>query len=221
MLVEPARARSGSEQVEFVSLAREGASLVVIKRSRFIGSAYPAFSTSEALAHIEAIRSKHRDAAHHAYAYVISKETTEERASDDGEPRGTAGYPILEVIRKKNLRNVVCVVTRYFGGILLGASGLFRAYAQAATMALEDGGVATYRPYTLMEVTVDYSNAGKVGRELELCGCKIGERSFGDAVTYRVYVPQDRKTLVVERLRSVTSGNAAVNEMGHCYLKHP
>ena len=123
--------------MEFLSPAKEASAEYIVKRSRFIGTVSPAFSESEAEAFVSSIRAKYPDATHNVYAYSVGSGTPLDRLSDDGEPRGTAGYPVLDVIHKRGLKNVVCVVTRYFGGTQLGAGGLLRAYGKTANLALE------------------------------------------------------------------------------------
>jgi uncharacterized YigZ family protein len=194
--------------MEFMCPAKQASAEIEAKRSRFIGTVAPVFSAEEAEAYVAAIRRKHPGATHNAYAYSVGTGTPLERLSDDGEPRGTAGYPVLEVIKKRGIRNVACVVTRYFGGILLGAEGLLRAYGKAASAALDAGGVARYVYHNLLSVTLNYDQFGRLQRELEGRGTKILDTSYGERVGIRVYVaPEDLDSLVAH-VRDTTSGKA-------------
>ena len=125
--------------IEYKTLAKAGSDEIIIEKSRFIGYCAPVSSEEEALEFIEKIKKKHYDATHNVFAYVVGLDNNIQRYNDDGEPSGTAGVPILEVIKKEDLRNVVIVVTRYFGGIKLGTGGLIRAYTKGAKIALDAG----------------------------------------------------------------------------------
>ena len=118
----------------------------IIKKSRFIGAAYPVQTVEEALSLLETIRKRYWDATHNCYAYIIGENGEQKRFSDDGEPQGTAGMPMLDVLQKKDVTNLLVVVTRYFGGTLLGAGGLVRAYAGAAGAAVDAAGVTVMTP---------------------------------------------------------------------------
>ena len=121
---------------EYLTLGSTGSDMVVIRRSKFIGVAGPATDEAMALSLLESVKSEHKQATHHVYAYQIGENNQLQRFSDDGEPSGTAGMPVLEVIKQMDLRNVVVVVTRYFGGTLLGAGGLVRAYTEGAKIGI-------------------------------------------------------------------------------------
>ena len=150
------------------------------KRSRFIGRVSPAFSPEEADIHCP-VKAEHPTARHNV-CLLVGPGTPIERLSDDGEPRGTAGYPVLEVFKKRGVRNIVCVVTRYFGGILLGAGGLLRAYGQAASAALEAAGVATYAYHDILTTIIGYDQYGRAQRELEGRNITIQSVDFTDKV---------------------------------------
>lgn len=196
--------------MEHLCPARVGTAEHVAKRSRFIGSASPAFSSEEAEAFVGSIKEKHPLARHNVYAYSVGTGTPLERLSDDGEPRGTAGYPILEVIHKRELKNAVCVVTRYFGGILLGAGGLLRAYGKAASMALDDAGVARSVYHSLLRVKVTYDLFGRVQRELEGRGALFEDTDFGESVTIAAYVKAEDSEAISARVRDLSAGKAHV-----------
>ncbi len=196
--------------MEFLSPAREASAEYIVKRSKFIGTVSPAFSESDAENFVASIRAKYPDATHNVYAYSIGTGTPLDRLNDDGEPKGTAGYPILDVIHKRSLRNVVCVVTRYFGGTLLGAGGLLRAYGKTANLALDEAGVLKYTYHSLMRVRVEYDQFGRVQRELETRGCIVRDVSYGEAVQVEVYVKEEDTPLLSRRLTDLTSGKALI-----------
>ena len=144
------------------TILQEGQDEIVEKKSRFIGYAVPVSSEEEAYAFVEKIRKQHYDARHNCYAFAIGSENTLLRFSDDGEPQGTAGKPILEVITGNAVVNICIVVTRYFGGTLLGTGGLVRAYTEAAKLALSDAGIHKMQLMKLVKITTNYNDSGKV-----------------------------------------------------------
>ncbi len=157
------------------------------KKSVFIGYISPVSCEQDAKDFIADIKKMHADATHNVYAYIL--EGTEiARFSDDGEPQGTAGMPVLEVIKREELCGVVIVVTRYFGGILLGAGGLVRAYAKAAKMAIDAAGICEFRPFTEFSLTVDYSHYEKIKKELDARGIKQDSCDFGEKVSFTLAV---------------------------------
>lgn len=159
------------------------------KRSVFIGYAKPVSSEEEARAYIKQIKAKHHDARHNCSAYLLRDGYM--RYSDDGEPQGTAGMPILEVIKKSGLVDVVVVVTRYFGGILLGAGGLVRAYSAAAAGAIAEAPKADYQTCTLFEITVEYPMYDKLTRHLSNYGVRVTDTLYGESITLDGVIPSD------------------------------
>ena len=143
------------------TIYKEGAGEIVEKKSRFIAEAYPVAGEEEAFAHLEEVKKRYWDARHHCWAYVTGRNPGQERMSDDGEPAGTAGKPILEVIRGRELTDIFIVVTRYFGGTLLGTGGLVRAYTSAAAEALAHTEIITRIHGLKLKVTTDYTGLGK------------------------------------------------------------
>lgn len=204
--------------MEFIVPSKQAKAELIIKKSRFIGHVFPAFSEEEAINHIESVKLQHPDATHNVYAYSVGVGSFAEKASDDGEPRGTAGYPVLEVIKKRNLQNVVCVVTRYFGGIKLGASGLVRAYSNAASSALDKAGVAVYRYHDLVKATVDYDRFGKVQRELETAMAVIHDTSFAEKVTIECFVLPELTQAIKSLIEDITAGQGVVTVSQGKYL---
>lgn len=154
----------------------------IVKRSRFIGYARPVTTVDEANAFIAEIKSKHWDATHNVYAYIL-RDGGVKRYSDDGEPQGTAGVPVLDVLEKENLVDVCVVVTRYFGGILLGGGGLVRAYSHSAKIAVDSAEVITMALCRDLQITCDYTFYGKLGTFLAAEGAVILDTLFTDSVT--------------------------------------
>lgn len=178
---------------------------LVEKRSRFLGHVWPVESEEEARARIEEIRKKHYDARHHCWCYRI-REGGVERYSDDGEPQGTAGQPMLNVFQREEVTNVVCVVTRYFGGILLGAGGLVRAYTQSAKDALNAAGISVVRRWTQVTLTVPYSLFERVKLEAESLGGVLGEPEYAAEVTMPVLLPEEKVKTFTQRITEITAG---------------
>lgn len=162
---------------------------IVEKKSRFIAALAPASSEEDALAFIEAVRKKHYDARHNCYAFIIGKRAELERCSDDGEPSGTAGRPMLEVLRGAGLTNTVAVVTRYFGGTLLGTGGLARAYTQAMQEAVDACSIVTMRYGVRYAVTADYTLTGKLQHLFLSRGISIEDTVYTDKVAFHILVP--------------------------------
>ncbi|SDS18637.1 uncharacterized protein, YigZ family [Paenibacillaceae bacterium GAS479] len=165
------------------TLGEPGSKEIVIKKSRFIGHGRPVSSEAEAVAFIEEIKKLHWNATHNCSAYVVGERDEFQKQSDDGEPSGTAGKPILEVIKHQGLKNVAIVVTRYYGGIMLGAGGLIRAYTDGAVAAIEAAGPITNMLHQEIIVEVDYTWYGKLENELHARGVLVGGVEFTDRVT--------------------------------------
>ena len=185
----------------------------VEKRSRFIGNIWPIESEEEARVHIEEMRKKHYDSRHNCWAYRL-REGGIERYSDDGEPQGTAGQPILNVFQREEVWNVVCVVTRYFGGILLGAGGLTRAYGRSAKDALDASGISVVRPWSVVEVDCPYPLFERVKLELPPLGGREGDRDFGADITFRARLPQGMEEQFGQRMGELSAGGAVPRIMG-------
>lgn len=178
-----------NEQQAFLTLAGPAAAELVEKKSRFIGYAAPVADEAAALAFVQEIKARHRDATHNCYAYQAGDNDQFQRSSDDGEPSGTAGRPILEVIRGRGLKNTAVVVTRYFGGILLGTGGLVRAYGAAAKQALEAAGLVRCEPARLYALAVDYASWQRVEAFLQSSGCEQKRVGFSDRVDVQFAAP--------------------------------
>ena len=175
-----------------------GASEYVEKRSRFLGLVQPVSSEDEAREIIAACKKQYHDARHNCWCYLLRDGT--ERYSDDGEPQGTAGIPMLEVFRRAGVTNVVCVVTRYFGGVLLGTGGLLRAYTAAAADALADAGISVVRRWVEVAVPCPYSFFERLKLELEAHGGVLGEVEYAADVTVHALLPEERAEAFSARL---------------------
>ncbi|WP_440961590.1 YigZ family protein [Paenibacillus nitricinens] len=202
---------------QYRTVRSSGSKEVVIRKSRFIGHVMPVENEEEALLFIEDIKKKHRDATHNCSAYVIGERDEIQRQSDDGEPSGTAGKPILEVIRNQGVKNVAIVVTRYFGGIMLGAGGLIRAYTDGAVLALEAGEVITRVLRREVFVEIDYTWLGKVENELRGRGIQTGETLFTDKVTLLCLPRNDEGDAFMAWITDLTQGQAFVTEGRRIY----
>jgi uncharacterized YigZ family protein len=189
-----------------------------VKRSRFIASIKPVNTEEEARRFIDEIRARFRDAAHNVYAYDISNETVIQRYSDDGEPQGTAGIPVMESIKRNELKNVVIVVTRYFGGILLGASGLVRAYGNCASACIEAAGIIKRVLCVLYSITLDYRYLGKMQAEMANKGILISDIQYADNVIMDVAIETDRESILVNIVNEVSSGNVVMRRRGQVFI---
>ena len=183
------------------------------KKSRFIGHLAPASSEEEALAFLRRTREKHREANHNVYAYRIM-DSGICRHSDAGEPSGTAGMPLLDVFMKQNIYDFCCVATRYFGGILLGAGGLIRAYARCGVLALESSGIGFMRECTLCAVTLPYALYAAVKRLLDICGAEIGSEDFGVEIVLRFTLVTEKLAQLQQSLVELTSGAVTADILG-------
>ena len=165
---------------------------------------------------IQQIKSLHWDAAHNVYAYILR--SGEQRYSDDGEPQGTAGVPCLEVLRKSEVADAAVVVTRYFGGVLLGAGGLVRAYSHATKLALEAGGIVNMRLCAFCTVRCSYDQYGRIASLIPQCGGAVEDTSFTDDVCIKFHVAQDKLPFFEKQLSEATSGQIRTETTGKAYL---
>ena len=176
--------------LEFLTVEKPSEITLTIKKSKFISNVKPVNSLEEAEEFINAVRKKYYDATHNVYAYCVGLGNEElQKSSDDGEPSGTAGRPVLEVIRSKQLKNVAVVVTRYFGGILLGANGLIRAYSQSAKLGIENSGIARITEANEYKISVEYSLFNKVESILRKNNFFIQHVDYGEVAQVHVYIP--------------------------------
>ena len=202
----------------YYTVKHKAESELIIKKSRFIAHVAPVVSTTEAEEFILSIREKHKEATHNVYAYLLGNKGLCQKASDDGEPSGTAGKPILEVIKNKTLQDVVVVVTRYFGGKLLGAGGLIRAYGQCASQGIHAAVEVEKVLHRHLKIVIDYSQFGALQRKIEELELPLEGIDYTDMVTINVLV----KFLEAEKLRemfiNMTNGQAIVEDLETKYL---
>lgn len=179
----------------------------VISKSRFIAYIKPVSTENEAKAFIDEIKTKHKDATHNCSAYTVGPEINIQKANDDGEPSGTAGIPMLEILKKQEIHNVCVVVTRYFGGIKLGAGGLIRAYSGAVRDVIYDIGRVELREAIPVTVTLDYDQTGKFEYELASTTFLLREQFYTDKVSYQIDVVKNEYDAFIDFLNRITSGN--------------
>ena len=200
---------------EYIIPAGYGEAEYIDKKSRFIGQVQHAESVSEAMAFVESVRRKHADATHNVWAYVLAD--GQMRWSDDGEPGGTSGQPTLNVFRSANVCDVVCVVTRYFGGILLGSGGLVRAYSKAASMALEAAGRARMAEWQSVAVECSYAHYERLRRLLEGEGAQDMAGDFAEFVTDTSLLPAGAPEQIGGRITDMTAGGARMSVLGSVF----
>ncbi|MGY0022377.1 YigZ family protein [Streptomyces sp. cg35] len=204
-------------QDEYRTVAREGVHETEINRSRFLCALAPAATEEEAQAFVARIRKEHPTASHNCYAYVIGADASVQKASDDGEPGGTAGVPMLQMLTRREMRYVVAVVTRYYGGVKLGAGGLIRAYGGAVGEALDALGTVTRRRFRLATVTVDHARAGKMENDLRATGREVRDVRYGEAVSIEIGLPEGDVERFQGWLADVSAGSAGFELGGEAY----
>lgn len=196
------------------TVARAATVEIEVKRSRFLASVKGAESEPDARAFIEAVRKEHWDARHHCSAFVLGPLGGVARSSDDGEPAGTAGAPMLQVLRGAGMSDVVVVVTRYFGGVLLGAGGLVRAYGDAVRAGLEVAGVRERRLLELWDVTVDHADAARLENDLRARGVVVQSVDYGSRATLHLATEEGIDVLVSE----LTAGGVLPTRVGEIWV---
>ena len=189
------------------------------KKSHFIGRVWPVETEEEALARIQEMKKQHYDATHNCWAYIIKDGAV--RFSDDGEPGGTAGMPMLQVLQREGLYNIVCVVTRYFGGILLGAGGLVRAYTKGAKIAVDAAGRSMKRVWTALYIPIPYSYYERVKLEVEAFGGILRDTQFGADIELEVLMPEAQAQPFLDRLTDLSAGTIEGMETGQEYKAFP
>lgn len=195
-----------------VTLQGFGQAELTEKKSVFIGYAKPVESEDEAIEFVKEIKKKHSNARHNVYAYMIGENVL--RYSDDGEPQGTGGIPVLDVIRKSGFTDAVIVVTRYFGGILLGAGGLARAYSAAAKLAVDEAKIVTYRTYKEFSVELTYTDHGKITTLLSKFDPIEDCIDYSDSVKLSLALPIEKYEEFVSNVLEITAGRAVFNDKG-------
>lgn len=190
---------------------------IVEKKSRFIATVQPVESEEEAVAFIESIKKKYWDARHNCSAFIIGSKNEITRCSDDGEPSGTAGRPMLEVLLGQEVHNVAVVVTRYFGGVLLGTGGLVRAYTKAVQEGLMNSQIATLAYGTDVKIETDYNGIGKLQYILGKAGVAIQKSEYTDVVTLQVFLLQEQKDIILKEMTEATAGKCKFEELEEKY----
>jgi uncharacterized YigZ family protein len=188
------------------------------KKSRFIAEAAPVHTEKDAIAFIGAIRQKHAGASHHAFAYLTAGAERSKRCSDDGEPQGTAGLPVLDVIEKNGMEDAVIVVTRYFGGTLLGAAGLIRSYGKAASLAVAAAGAVSVAPALDVSVLAGYQYLGVIKNEIEKNGFSIKGIQYGLDAELLVQIPQGGLEAFSRRVSDLTGGCAVMEALRESFI---
>ncbi|USK28330.1 YigZ family protein [Bacillus sp. CMF21] len=194
---------------------------ISIQKSRFICYINRAATEEEAQAFIQQIKKKHWDATHNCSAYLIGEHDLIQKANDDGEPSGTAGVPILEVLKKRQLKDTVAVVTRYFGGIKLGAGGLIRAYGSSTSEALNAIGIVERKLTSVLHTKIDYTWLGKVENELRNSHYQLKEIHYLDNVEVETFVEEGQKDQFIEWMTELTNGQGEISEGTQIYLEQP
>lgn len=203
---------------EYTTIRAAASDEFVERRSRFIGYIAPVCTEEEAAAFVSEKKALHWDASHNVYAYILREGQTR-RYSDDGEPQGTAGIPVLDVLRKSGVTDVVVVATRYFGGILLGGGGLVRAYSHTASVALQAAGIVTMRECVMLALSCDYGQYGRVAALVPECGGVTDDALFEERVTLRFHMAPELLGDFAKRLADATNGQVAIEETGKKYFE--
>ena len=203
------------------TISAAGTHELVIKKSRFLCTLERAATEDEARAAIEAVRKRHWDANHNCSAYRVGPEGRFQRTSDDGEPAGTAGVPMLAVLTKRDLTDTVAIVTRWFGGVLLGAGRLIRAYGQAVSQAVDAVGIVERRPVALVAVDVDHSDAGRLENALRTTDFQLGPVRHGAQATYEVHLNDEDVPAFERWLAETTNGRCQARVEGYVEVEVP
>ncbi|WP_434587868.1 YigZ family protein [Streptomyces sp. A5-4] len=204
-------------QEQYRTVAHPGTHEAEINRSRFLCSLAPAATEREAQDFVARVRKEHPTASHNCFAYVIGADASVQKASDDGEPGGTAGVPMLQMLMRREIRYTVAVVTRYFGGVKLGAGGLIRAYGGVVGEALDALGTLTRQRFRLATVTVDHQRAGRLENDLRTTGRAVRDVRYGAAVTIEVGLPEADVAPFRAWLADATAGTALFELGGEAY----
>ncbi|GAA2340398.1 YigZ family protein [Streptomyces cuspidosporus] len=208
-------------QERYRTVAREGVHEIEISKSRFLCSLAPAATEQEAQDFVRRVRGEHPTATHNCYAYVIGADGGVQKASDDGEPGGTAGVPMLQMLLRREVRYVVAVVTRYYGGVKLGAGGLIRAYGGVVGEALDALGTVTRERFRLATVTVGHERAGRLENDLRATGRAVREVRYAEAVTIELGLPDADVDAFRAWLADATAGTATLELGGEAYQDAP
>ena len=216
---DPVSTRDAAPEL-YTTVECEGVAEFEEKKSVFIGHCARVTNEEDAAAYVKQLKKQYADARHNVWAYLLRGGIVA-RYSDDGEPQGTAGVPVLDVIRKSGAEDVCVVVTRYFGGVLLGAGGLLRAYTRSAKDALDAAGISVVRRWVEADVPCSYSQAEKLKMELQSCGALIGDVEYGAAVTIKILMPEEEAEDIKARIFDVSAGSVTLNVTGESFRAVP
>lgn len=203
----------------YLTLKSNGVGEMIISKSRFIANCARVETEEEAQAFIETIKKEHRSATHNCSAYLIGEHDQIQKANDDGEPSGTAGVPILEVLKKQHLKDTVVVVTRYFGGIKLGTGGLVRAYGKSATVGIDASGVVERKLHNKLKVSADYTWLGKLENELRNSSYLLDHIDYADDVQFTVLVPTEEDAAFHSWMTDLSNGQTEIVELEQLFLE--
>lgn len=199
--------------MEYITVRCEGTDQFIEKKSRFIGSCRPVRTEEEALEFVAQLKTKYWDASHNVYAYIL-REGNIQRFSDDGEPQGTAGIPVIDAMKKSGVTDAVVVATRYFGGILLGGGGLIRAYSHTATIAMAAAERVRMKQCLLLGLACSYDSYGRVQAIVPECGGIVDDTEFTDQVTLTFHLEPEKLEGLTRRLADATAGRASLERLG-------
>lgn len=206
---------------QYYTVNTDGSDEQIIQKSRFIGYVRRVETEEQAQAFIQEIKKKHHDATHNCSAYMIGEHNQIQKANDDGEPSGTAGVPILDVLKKKDLKDTAVVITRYFGGIKLGAGGLIRAYSSTTSLALNTTGIVERKRMQKLKITVTYPLLGKVENELRNTGYFIETIDYLEQVTFHVLVSLAKVSSFQDWIIDITNDQVVFHLDGETYIELP
>lgn len=206
-----------SQLYEYRTVKRTATIEIVEKKSKFIANVKSVSTEDEAVDFINEIKSKHPDARHNVFAYYIDERT--QRYSDDGEPSGTAGVPALEIIKKEELINVVVVITRYFGGILLGAGGLTRAYAKATKEGIHAANIITKKLNNIIKIYCDYIFYGKIKNRIQSEDCIIEDIKYGERVLLTILCDLHKTETLIKQITDISNGDVLPEIIGNKYVE--
>lgn len=213
------RERRGRMLPSYYTVKGYGENEIEIQKSRFIAYIERAETEEQAQTFIQKIKKQNQNATHNCSAYLIGENDQIQKANDDGEPSGTAGVPILEVLKKKHLKDTVVVITRYYGGIKLGAGGLIRAYGKATSEGLAAVGIVERKLMRIMHTTIDYTWLGKVENELRSSEYQIKQINYLDKVEIETFVDEDQKEIFFQWIIELTNGHGKIKNGESVYLE--
>lgn len=206
-------------RADYITVKLSGESEIVIQKSRFLSYVKRVETEEEAISFIQDIKKMHHTATHNCSAYIIGEHDQIQKANDDGEPSGTAGFPMLEVLKKQGLKDTAVVVTRYFGGIKLGGGGLIRAYGRATTEGIAATGVVERKLHQLMKVSIDYTWLGKVENEARQSPYPLEEIIYEEDVSLLLNVPVDKTEDFTDWMKELTNGQAIITAVSTSFLE--